>query len=556
MKKLLVLFFAIVMTVSCFSGCAQTTSTNNEPAKTSESKTTESSTSEVSELKEDPNFNPTGYPIAKEPVTFSMLASRSPSQADDWNEYTAQKYWSEYTNIYFNYEYISATDWDAQINLKLSANAFPDIIESPLSTETIQTHGVEGGKFFDYGKYYEQYMPNMVKAFEKYPDMKAFGTMLDGGIYQLVDNVWTYTMATPIYYRNDMMKEMGASVPKTVDEFYELLKQAKEFYSEIDGFYPFISEIGYIHLNIFPAFGEAWQQPFGDKGDGKVSYACISDQWRLYLEFVAKLYRDKLIDQEIFTMDTETIRAKVKGRQCLFIGNLGTTLTKEHYASGEIETKILPPLISQYNDEQKVVNISSLNWCGSVINKKCQSPQYIMRYYDMFYTEIDEAIDGICGVSSWLGIKGVDWDISEDGKNYFRILPEDTFGLSEEDYKNKYVYGGSYKGLVILDKFPINNPTQEMKAYESAENYYPYMKPRLYDGHFKYTEEEAAELASLITDITTYTETATAQFINGTVELNDDNWNKYVSDLKQMNIERVLEIKQIGYNRWKEALGN
>ncbi|MGI6337672.1 MAG: hypothetical protein ACOXZM_11660 [Eubacteriales bacterium] len=178
-----------------------------------------------------------------------------------------------------------------------------------------------------------------------------------------------------------------------------------------------------------------------------------------------------------------------------------------------------------------------------------------MRYFDMFFTEIGDAVEGVCGLSSWLGIRGTDWDITENNQNYYRIVPKDTSGLSEEEYKNKFVWGGGYLGLVVLDLFPINNPTQEMKAYESADNYYPYMLNRLYDSAFKYTEEENAELASLNTDISTYVDTATAQFITGVTPIDDASWNTYLNTLKQMQIDRVLELKQIGYDRWNSSIG-
>ena len=74
-------------------------------------------------------------------------------------------------------------------------------------------------------------------------------------------------------------------------------------------------------------------------------------------------------------------------------------------------------------------------------------------------------------------------------------------------------------GTVVLDLFPINNPTQEMKAYESAENYYPYMKYRLMNGFFKYDANENAELTAIQADINTYVDTAIAQFITGTLEI-------------------------------------
>ncbi len=558
MKKILSTVLVLVLTIALLAGCAGTAgssgTTGSQAAGTTAAGTAATTAAGKGKtFAPDDNFNATGYPIAKKPVTFSVLAANDSSMASDWNTYTAQKYWSQYTNINFKFDYISLTDWNTQINLKLSAGTLPDLIKSPLDTPILQTHGVEGGKFLNYADYYKTYMPNMAKAFEKYPEIKAFSTMSDNAIYELVQYIWTYTMANPIYYRNDMLTELGAQVPKTVDDFYALLVKARDHYSNVQGFYPLISAITWLHQDLFPAFGKAWQYGFGDNGDGKVTYNCMGDQWRHYLEFVAKLYSEKLIDKEVFTMDNATVNSKIKAGQCMVIGNNGTQLTANYFKSGKIETKILPPLVSKYDSTQKVVSIPTCSWCGCIISKSCKSPQYLMRYFDMFFTEPKDVFDGICGLSSWLGIKGTDWDFSADGKNYYRILPKDTFGLSEEEYKNKYVYGGGYTGLVILDKFPINNPTQEMKASESAASYYPYMKDRLYDAQFKYSADENSTLTGLITDINTYVDTSTAQFINGTVQLNDTTWNKYLDDLKKMGIDKVLTIKQAGYDRWKTA---
>ena len=76
------------------------------------------------------------------------------------------------------------------------------------------------------------------------------------------------------------------------------------------------------------------------------------------------------------------------------------------------------------------------------------------------------------------------------------------------------------------------------------------MKTRLYDSAFKYTDDENAELASMITDLNTYVDTSTAQFITGVTPLNDDTWADYQATLEKMNLSRILEIKQAGYDRW------
>ena len=219
----------------------------------------------------DENFNSTGYPIANEPVTYTALVRHSSQYADDYNEYEAIQYWTELTNVQFEWEYLSMTDWDTQINLKLAAGDIPDMIYSPLSTSQLQTYGVEGGMFLDYNEYIDEYMPNFKSSIEENPDLGSFATMLDGGMYALPRTLWTYNIAAPIYYRGDMLEELGAEVPTTVDEFYDLLVLAKEHYADVEGFYPFLSQPSYIHNNLFPAFGDAYQVPYGDNGDGKVT---------------------------------------------------------------------------------------------------------------------------------------------------------------------------------------------------------------------------------------------------------------------------------------------
>lgn len=490
------------------------------------------------------------YPIVEEPVTYTALTSSSSSYADDFNEYTVQKYLTEMTNVRFDWQYISNTDWDTQVNLKLASGDLPDIIYGALNTSQLQTYGVEGGMFLNYAEHLDA-MPNMAAAFEKYPDLKSYCTMLDGGIYSLAKRLWTYSMASPIYYRDDMMRKMDAKVPTTIDEFYELLVMAKEAFADVEGFYPIQSALSVLHTNLFPAFGDGWQVGYGDNGDGKVVYNYVSDQWRHYLEFLSRLYAEGMIDPEIFTLDGATINAKVKAGQCLLIGGVGTQLTADYYESGKIETKVLAPLVSEYTDKQKTLDIDSMSWCGRIINAECKNPEPLLKYLDMFYVEIPDRVNEVCGIASWLGIYGTDWAISEDGQSYYRILPEDTFGLAEEEYKNKYVIDSNYCGLVVLDLFPVNNPTQEMKAYESAEKFYPYMQPRLLDGSFKYTADENSELSGMVTDIDTYVATATAQFIQGTLALDDASWDNYVNTINSMNLSRVLELKQIGYDRWK-----
>ena len=120
--------------------------------------------------------------------------------------------------------------------------------------------------FLDYNEYIDEYMPNFgIASIEENPDLGSFATMLDGGMYALPRTLWTYNIAAPIYYRGDMLEELGAEAPTTVDEFYDLLVLAKEHYADVEGFYPFLSPAQLHPQQPFPGVwrclsGALWRQ--------------------------------------------------------------------------------------------------------------------------------------------------------------------------------------------------------------------------------------------------------------------------------------------------------
>ena len=65
-----------------------------------------------------------------------------------------------------------------------------------------------------------------------------------------------------------------------------------------------------------------------------------------------------------------------------------------------------------------------------------------------------------------------------------------------------------------------------------------------------YTKSEAKERSTLVTDITSYVEQMVTQFITGEADI-DATWDTYVNTLKQMEIDRWVELDQTAYDRAK-----
>ena len=64
-----------------------------------------------------------------------------------------------------------------------------------------------------------------------------------------------------------------------------------------------------------------------------------------------------------------------------------------------------------------------------------------------------------------------------------------------------------------------------------------------------HTADESKELASITTDISTFVNESTNQFITGVKDINTE-WDAYVATIESMNIARAVEIKQAALDRF------
>ena len=63
------------------------------------------------------------------------------------------------------------------------------------------------------------------------------------------------------------------------------------------------------------------------------------------------------------------------------------------------------------------------------------------------------------------------------------------------------------------------------------------------------TSSEGAEYASIMTQVKTYQDAAVVNFIMGNKSIEDE-FDAYIGDLKKLNIDRAVEIKQAALDRY------
>lgn len=541
MKKLVSSILAFVMVVIMVSGCAN-------KKDTEDSSTDQTIVQE--EEKENLYYNKTGYPITNDKISISIMLPKNTLEGSSED----QRYWQEIqklSNIDIGFIQVDSSAWAEKKNLALASGDYPDLFWSEISTLDMYNYGVEGGVFVDYTDLIPKYMPNLQKYFDENPDKKNLLKAYDNKIYGLpcISDTATKAEAT-LAYRTDMAEKVGISeAPKNTNEFYNMLVKFKENAGEFgDGFVPLLIGVKTrLEISLFPSFGESADCDYTFV-NGKVTYSKISDQYYRYLEFANKLYKEKLLDQEVFSGAEAQFIARVKANKAA-VTDRCTMFTNEHFPDGVYKMQMLTGLTSEYNSKPHLREYKSIILGNGVMTKKNKYPEATARLLDINYSTEVIGNSGLSSLSPWLGIKGENWDTVGENE-YQRIIPKDTT-LSEGEYNYKHVGPGAGGPCRIeLFRIPVNdaaNLAQNWYAKSNLESIYPIMVPRFPDSYLTYSKEESAMIATKMTDITNYVSQMTAKFITGFEPLSK--WNEFVSQVQKMGIDEVMAVKQAAYDR-------
>lgn len=548
-RKGFVFMFALVLTVSMLVACVPINSGVGGTQGTVSTETAGPTSSATAPT--IPNFNPTGYPIVNERIVIKamnrVVANGGP-YGDDMSFFRAMK---ELTNIDFEFSNTPATEWDTKMGLSLASNDLPDVYLFDITAANIVNYGVKGGLLVDWSDMIDDYMPNLLSWTEEIPNLFKYVTEINGAIYSFPryigapgDNAVTMSV------RLDYMHAAGIqNEPETIDEFYEMLKAIQAANANKDEFYPFLDQISArtaYERYIFSALGDYTDSYFNDDGTGKVVFSGVTDQLYRYLEFTHKLFEEKLICNEIYTMDAATRTALTKANK-VAVAMSFTMLDTSNFESGKVDFTILSPLTSQYTSVKKSRDLPGIQSTGNVITTKCKNVEALLRWFDICYAK-EDVIPGLDHFSPWVGIRGETWDYTDDTKKYYEFKMPTDWTLSTTEF----IYtkcGPSHVYMGTMNAIPVgSSPGLEIKVNHSRDKVMPYMVPNFPFDYLKYTNEDMDEFTAIWTDMNKYITQMKAKFIIGEEPLS--NFSQYVETLNKMGLPRVLELVQKAYDRF------
>ena len=269
------------------------------------------------------NFNETGYPIVKEPVTLTvMLGIRDVDSMVEPNEMPAIKRLEEQTGIHIEWEVIKGSDWDTKLNLMFASGEYPDIIMSNNTAVDDEEFGVTQQLLIPLDGLTEKYMPNYTERINKEEsDPTASLVASDGHKYSVGYLVGQNINTNQHFFLNTTWLEaVGKEMPGNIEELTDVLRAFKTSDPNGNGMADEVPlemglDTGFYGIRyMLPMFGvpadpDKWIYLDDNK---QVQFAATQQGFRECMEWLHQCYEEELIDPEILSQDINTIETKLK----------------------------------------------------------------------------------------------------------------------------------------------------------------------------------------------------------------------------------------------------
>ena len=338
--------------------------------------------------------------------------------------------------------------------------------------------------------------------------------------------------------RQDWLDELGLQMPETVQEMEDVLVAFKD-QKGCDSAFSFIYGNYNIMVNSFGI-----REGMYVDGDNKVHFGAIEDKYLDFLTLFNRWMNMGILDPDAFTQDSDAFFAKISsGRTGLVWGYTGGTLGKIQTMQEENKEMNYQPAPNPVlnKGDKFIVDQSSyrINNIGGVISATCSNPEAAARVLDYTYGEEGNMLANY-------GKEGVTYEMV-DGKPVFTdFVLHNPDGLSIE--KALSIYAGCnnkpFLGVkdYMLGGYAYDVQKKSLEVWATPDATVKDMPPATM------TDAELQEYNSIMTDIQTYLDEFKLKFILGTEPL--ENFPEFVENIRNMNIERAIEIRQAEYDRY------
>lgn len=440
-RKVISLALAAVMTAGLLTGCGGSDNSGNSAAGSAGS--SEAASEQVVEKAADPREK------YEEPVTltsfFSIAAPISSTfDEDEMNNSYYYQQMEEKLNIKMDwlwYAQDTTDDGEQKKNVAIASGEIPDYMLVTQAQLSLLAKSNLINK--DIGTIFEQYATEETMAWTTGEgDAALQSASYDGKIIAipLVDS--SIDGAPFLWIRQDWLDKLGLKMPTTMDELYDVMVAFKEQDPDGNGQNDTVGMV--LHKNfltmatgdavgLFNGFG-AYPTAWIDDGNGGLMYGSVAPEAKAALDFLAKMYKNGLIEEDFSSKDeaksTELVAAGTAGIQYGAMYNAIWPLQSS--VDNDPNANWVPICIVSSQDGKEARPQISLRIVKYVVvSAKCEHPEAVVK-----------------ALNFWV----------------------DAFGYSSQEEYDKYLV--DYSGTGVKD-FPQHwVPLKTWNPLKNLQNYY------------------------------------------------------------------------------------
>ncbi len=534
------------------SAAAPTQETAAAPESAQEAEPSTAEESQVEEAVEFQLAETVDLPITDEVTTFSMWCGAPPGGLSVVGS-PIMEYITEKTNISLELLEQNMMTANEKFNLMVASQDYPDIISGfDESYSGGAVKGYEDDVIIDLTDLMEENAPNYMAYIQQ--DQQNYRDAYNDDGQMLFMNGYNdyYVQARGNVIRQDLLDKLGLDIPVTYDDYHNVLEAFKNDGIEYPIWMPQAVQGGALLSAGFGVSGYTLQQSgthFFQK-DGTVYSSFLTEEYKEFLKLMAQWYSEGLMAKDFYAIVDDMGSAS---EPAILNGNVGmwyhmADKIGTYNKSASVEGFHAVGLADAVQQEGDISHFYQNEGSSKTTNKgisisvQAEDPENILRFFDWFFTKEGSTVANY-------GIEGTSFEYDAEGNPQYTDLIANNPDYTFQQIALLYCWADI---PTIVDRDRSFQATYTQDSLDAIELY-----GKNTDGAYEmptrlsFTAAESDEYASTIGDIETRADEQIVRFVIG--ELNfDSDWDDFVQELKDMGLERCVELKQDALDRYDQ----
>jgi putative aldouronate transport system substrate-binding protein len=540
-RKVAALMVTLAMMISLLAGCSgkETTSdtnSGNSPSQTpaaQNEKQNEDSSTESTEIT---------YPLQTDETLTIALGYESQISAsyENFGDTPYAKALQEKTGVKLEFQVFADSN---ALNLMFASGELPDIIFwGATGYQGGAQKAIDDGIIYPLNDLINANTPDLVKILNSDKDYLK-GSMTANGDYigfPFIKGDMMLRSTSGIIIRDDWVKELGIEIPKTAEEFYQMLKLFKE---KKGATVPFSTTSFWVDQLldsglITSAFGLPKATSY--QKDGKVQFGFAQPEFKAALEYLNKLYTEGLLDPNYSTLDNDTMNANMmNGQSGVTVGALNGGIgnyIRTMKDKGEFSVAGISSLAANHGDKPMAGYYEfPITGLFATISPSCKNKELAAQFLNYAYTEEGNLLNNF-------GIDGQSYTLVDNNPVFTDKITNNQEGLTMQlalaPYARSWSSGWFVQDVDYLKQYAALPQQQAALQAWSNHDGSKYVIPPV-----SINTDDASEYATIMSDINTYVDEMITKYIMGVEPLSTFD-SDYIPALNNMNINRAVDILQ------------